>query len=94
MTKRIESIEDNHIELGGIYWCNHCILLPSLDNILVDQYILLLFSDDILIDQYILLRLTDYILFEQYILLPTGQMYWLLRLRDDILFGVLDHLFW
>ena len=58
------------------YWCNQCILLPILDDKLVDQYILLLFSDDTLIGQYILLRLTDDILFGQYILLPTGQTYW------------------
>ena len=45
------------------YWYNRCILLPILDDILVDQYILLLFSDDILIGQYILLRLSDDILF-------------------------------
>ena len=36
----------------------HCLLLPILDDILVDQYILMLFSDDILIGQYILLRLS------------------------------------
>ena len=43
-------------------WCNQYILLPILDNILVDQYILVLFSDDILIGQYILLRLSKDIL--------------------------------
>ena len=75
-----------------VYWCNQCILLPILDNILVAQYILMLFSDDtligqyilfllrlsrdILVDQYILLLLTDYILFGEYILLPTGQTFW------------------
>ena len=60
------------------YWGNQCILLPTLDGILVDQYILLLFSDDILTGQYILLRLSKDILADQYILL---------RLSDDIFFG-------
>ena len=122
------------------YWCNQCILLPILDDILVDQYILLLFSDDILIGQYILLLLSNDILVDQYVLLPSAITYWsvntycclrdkhigrairiaalprwhtvrtihtgtdgvnvlvdqdvLLRLRDDILFGVLDCLLW
>ena len=60
------------------YWCNQCLLLPILDDILVDQYILSLFSDDILIGQYILLRLSIDILVEQYVLL---------RLSEYILFG-------
>ena len=50
------------------YWCNQCILLPILDDILIDQYILLLrLSDDILIGQYILLRLSKDKVVDQYI---------------------------
>ena len=67
---------------------NQCILLPILDDILVDQYVLLRLSDDILIGQYILLRLS------KDIILLVDQYNIFLRLTDGILFGVLDSLLW
>ena len=54
-TIRYEAFITNDFGLGA-HWHNHCVLLPILNDILVDQHVLLPSSGEVLIGQYILLR--------------------------------------